>query len=378
MNREIALIMITLLMFASLAKAQQSTNEPYANENNYALFGSTLQSSDGGGEPGRAIDGNTAGNFAVGSTTLSGGVAADEANPDGPLYGRWTNYWWVDLQQNVPIGSLHIWFRTDCCQNRNDDFTMVVLDSNTNTVLNIKYNGRPPLNVLYNLSPTIQGRYVIFVPQNPPTTSDGVFSLAEVQVIAPYTNVTINVTTNPPNVGVTEGRLATFGPVSATVVGPPQDRLTYQWQKDGIDIPGATGTTYTTPVVLLTDNNAQFRVRCAVSGVATFTTPATLSVAKDTVPPVINALSFSGGSTLMAQLVFDEVLDPASSTNTANYNFGAGVTVTRATLSPVLKNTNDLHVYQTVTLKIGGLPQNVPYSLTVSGVKDLGLNTHRC
>ena len=37
-------------------------------------------------------------------------------------------------------------------------------------------------------------------------------------------------------------------------------RLAYQWQKNGVDIPGATDALYTTPRITLADNGAQFRV----------------------------------------------------------------------------------------------------------------------
>ena len=376
-TKPLVLCALTAALAVCAGKAQ--TNTPYANEVNWApIWGSASQSSDGSGTGGfatSAIDGNTDGNYANLSVSLTGGPAQDELNPSGPLFGLWTNYWTVDLGQNYAIGSLHMWFRTDCCQNRNDDFTLLVYNNSSNQVYSMTYPGRPPLNVLYNLGTAVQGRFVVVVPQNPLTTSDGVISLAEVQTIAPYTNVTINVTTNPPNAIVTEGRRVTLGPVAATVVGAPQDRLTYQWQKGGVNILGATATTYTTPVETMADNTAQFRVICAVSGLAVPTTAATLTVLKDTIPPVASSLVFASGPTLRATVTYNEVMDPATATNTANYNFGAGVTVTGVILSSVLTDPGDQHVYQTVLLSILGLAQNVPYSLNITGVKDLGLNT---
>jgi formylglycine-generating enzyme required for sulfatase activity len=384
-------LLAAALAFCGIARAQQLTNQPYANEVNWALKGVAYQSSDSttilsNGAPPYAYlgnDGNTDGIFADGSTTLTGGPAGDAAE-DNPFNG-YTSYWYVDLNSDHTIGALHVWFRVDCCSNRNDDFTIVVLDSDLNVVLTNTYPGSPPLNLIYNFDPPIQGEYVVFLPQNPLTTSDGYISIAEMQVIAPYTNVTLTVAANPTNVTVSEGYVATFGPVAATVVGPPPDRVTYQWQKNGVDIPGANGTNYTTPINLISDNGSQFTVKMAVSGTNILSAPATLTVVPYSVPPVLNSLTIFGGvaflaPALTATIAYDQVMDPASTTNVANYNFGAGVTVDTATLSPILldtnaTDTNEIDGYQTVTLTISGLPQNSAYSLTVSGVKDVSGTT---
>ena len=59
-----------------------------------------------------------------------------------------------------------------------------------------------------------------FQSQTPLTTSDGFFSLTEVQAIAPYENVTLAITKDLTNaVSVTENQRALLGPVAATATG---------------------------------------------------------------------------------------------------------------------------------------------------------------
>ncbi len=63
---------------------------------------------------------------------------------------------------------------------------------------------------------------------------------------------------HPVSVSVLEGRTASFS-VSALGTPPPA----YRWQKNGLDIPGATSSFLTTPPVTLADDGAAFR--CIVS-----------------------------------------------------------------------------------------------------------------
>lgn len=63
------------------------------------------------------------------------------------------------------------------------------------------------------------------------------------------------ITTQPSNLAVTVGQVATF-----TVVASGTAPLSYQWQKAGINISAATSASYTTPATLITDNGSQFGV----------------------------------------------------------------------------------------------------------------------
>ena len=66
---------------------------------------STLNSSMGAA--GRAVDGNTNGDFFAGSVTHTGENPYD------------TNPWWqVDLGSSQQVGTVELWNRTDCCPDR--------------------------------------------------------------------------------------------------------------------------------------------------------------------------------------------------------------------------------------------------------------------
>ena len=336
-------------------------------EKNWALTGVASQSSDlnENATADKAIDGNTNGVFATGSTTHTSGPAIDT---DGA-------FWEVDLLSPKSIGRVQIWFRTDCCQNRNDDFSVSVLSATREVLWKQSYVGRPQQSAAYNLGPAVTGQIVRIEPQKPLTTSDGILSLAEVQVLAPYTGASITVSQPPLDTTLTEGRFATLGPVVATVGGAPADKLTLQWQKNGVDIPGATSSTYKTPSLqTLSDNNTEYGVLFLLSGISVASTKAKLLVLADSLPPQIESIVMGSGATLRVNLRFNEVMNATSAQLTSNYNFGAGVSVIKAELGGIQLDATDGHPYQSVVLSVVGLAQNVPFSVAVNGVKDLAGN----
>src|SRR6266545_895427 len=127
-------------------------------ETNLALSGTATQSSDIDSAHGadKAIDGNTDGAW------LSGSVTHTQQDDPG--------WWEVDLGGAKSIGRIHVWFRADCCQNRNDDLTYSVLDANRTEVWKQKYDGRPPINIAFDFVPPIQGQIVRVEGQSPRTT----------------------------------------------------------------------------------------------------------------------------------------------------------------------------------------------------------------
>ncbi len=93
------------------------------------------------------------------------------------------------------------------------------------------------------------------------------------------------ITTQPASQTVEVGQTATF-----TVAGTGTAPLNYQWQKNGVDIPGADGASYMTPPATLPDNGAVFR--CIV------TNPGGSVTSNEVILTVTNIVSddFSDGS----------------------------------------------------------------------------------
>ena len=93
------------------------------------------------------------------------------------------------------------------------------------------------------------------------------------------------ITTQPTSKTVTAGQTASFSVVAAGTAP-----LSYQWQKNGAAISGATSANYTTPATTSADNGEQFTVAVSNSAGSVNSTAATLTVnnsAPDTTPPSV-------------------------------------------------------------------------------------------
>jgi glucose/arabinose dehydrogenase len=87
------------------------------------------------------------------------------------------------------------------------------------------------------------------------------------------------ITSHPAGKTVAVGQPVTFS-VSASGAAP----LTYQWQRNGVDIPGATASSYRIGSAALADNGARFRVRVTNRSGSAVSNPATLRVLDNAVP----------------------------------------------------------------------------------------------
>ena len=168
------------------------------------------------------------------------------------------------------------------------------------------------------------------------------------------------VTQQPASVTVLESNPTNFT-VGVTASYTP---AFYQWQKNGVDIPGANATTYTTPRLFRTDNLARYRCFVSIPGTNRVSAEAVLTVTPDNTPPqALSAATLTGSDTV--GLGFTELLDTTTATNTANYTLSTGGQVLRATLRPD---------GQAVALTVATL-SFTNFTVTVKGVKDLSGNT---
>src|SRR5262249_11946094 len=89
------------------------------------------------------------------------------------------------------------------------------------------------------------------------------------------------ITTQPASQTVTAGQTATFSVVAAGTAP-----LSYQWNKNGAAISGATSSSYTTPTTI-SDNGAQFTVLVSNPAGSVTSAAAGLTVNAVTTPPSI-------------------------------------------------------------------------------------------
>jgi hypothetical protein len=98
-----------------------------------------------------------------------------------------------------------------------------------------------------------------------------------------------NITTQPTNKTVTVGASATF-----SVVASGTTPLSYQWQRNNVDIGGATNSSYTLANAQLSDSGAQFRCNVTNSFGNALSNNATLTVTPNN-PPTANITSPTNG-----------------------------------------------------------------------------------
>jgi hypothetical protein len=159
---------------------------------NLALHAPARQSS--GVKPELAVDGNTDGDYADGSVTHTG------ADPNAWLE--------IDLGSSQPIGSIRVWNRTDCCQQRLDNFWTFVSDApfgdaDTADVLKVRAGtwGRQnfaPKRFVEIAADKVSGRYVRVQLSGGAEPDNAFLHIAELQVFPPSPDAAVQGAGAPP------------------------------------------------------------------------------------------------------------------------------------------------------------------------------------
>src|SRR5437773_227935 len=114
------------------------------------------------------------------------------------------------------------------------------------------------------------------------TNTTGTVTSATATMTVTATAVAATITTQPANQTVTAGQTATF--TRASDLTAP---LSYQWQKNGANLTGATSASYTTPATTTADSGSTFRVVVANTAGTVTSAAATLTVTAAAVAPTI-------------------------------------------------------------------------------------------
>ncbi len=165
-------------------------------------------------------------------------------------------------------------------------------------------------------------------------------------------SVTPYITTQPGNQVVTSGQTATFS-VSANGAAP----LSYQWQKNGANISGATSPSYTTPATTTADSGELFRVKVSNTAGTVTSNSATLTVNPATGNASVEVITYHYDNARSGQNLNETVLTPANVNSTTFGKKGEFAVDGKADAQP-------LYLSQ---VTIAGQSKNVLYVATEHG-----------
>jgi hypothetical protein len=207
--------------------------------------------------------------------------------------------------------------------------------------------GNPPANISVPIHLVAGGRYYVEalmkqgggadnlavawqLPGGPPVQNfDPPISGTYLAAYANPDGAAFTIAGQPQNVVVSERQTALF---SVQVSSASAD-VSYQWQREGVDIPNANSPRYETPPLALADNGSHYRCLVGVPGLSVASTQVTLGVTADTTPPMVDSVE---GSLNLSRITlhFSEPINPGDATNLANYALSGGLTATNIVLAP--------------------------------------------
>ena len=173
-----------------------------------------------------------------------------------------------------------------------------------------------------------------------------VSSAATLSVMVPA-----SIASQPANQAVVVGQTATFA-----VIGAGTAPLSYQWQKNGTPIFGATSPSYATPATVISDNNAQFAVVVSNSVGSALSNTAVLAVTAAplqsiSVTPSVASISAGNTQLFTATGVF---ADQSTQSLTSNVNWNSS-NPSVATVNSVGTARGASAGTTTITASVGGV-----------------------
>ena len=136
--------------------------------------------------------------------------------------------------------------------------------------------------------------------------------------------------------------------------------ITYQWQRNGIDIPGATQRQFFTSTANLRDDLSRYRCLVTIPGLTVASEEAILTVTPDSTPPTV--LGAEGSVRLTKVTVrFSEPIRPDDATDPSHYSLSDGLVAESARLRFDGK---------TVVLTTSPQTSGHDYVLTLNGIRD--------
>ena len=187
------------------------------------------------------------------------------------------------------------------------------------------------------------------------------------QLLAGFTDATdlsLQFIQSPQDTTVDELAAATFTAVAAGTPANLATSLFYQWETNGVVVPGLTSGSFTIPVATMSMNGLQVRARALIPGTNLLSAVATLTVTPDTTAPAVTNAAFAGMHRIALHL--SEAVTAASATNLVNYSItnaaGAPLSIVRAALGSVSNRV----VLTTAVPASGGA-----YFLVVTGLTDI-------